>query len=106
MVAMCSPSPLEMGACIYIKNWGVYNPDSSSKHSSTSSRKNSEYAQSSFWKILKVRQCQTGGFSVCVWVCLETFLNKGSEFRVLQLHGSGLECSGEIGLKNPSILPL
>lgn len=86
MVVICGPSPSEMGANIRIRNWGVYNPDSSSTFC-TSSKKNFGYAQSSFWKVLEVWLCQTWGLSVCVW---KNFLNKCSKFRILWLHGSGL----------------
>lgn len=57
-----------------------YDPDSSSKFSNTSSRRSSGYEQSSFWKVLEVWQCRTGGLSVCVWVCLEKFSER--RFRV------------------------
>lgn len=91
------------GGMICIKNWGVYNPDSSSKHTSTSSRKNSGYAQSSFCKVLEVWQCQTGLECMCLGVPGK-FL--GTKVQSSELHGGGLQCRREIDIKNSSTLSL
>lgn len=56
-----------------------------------------------FWKSGSIKPGAWVYVSGCAW---KAFLNKGSEFRVLQLHGGDLQCRREITIKNPSALPL